>query len=91
MEFVVAIACLYGQGCGEAANSYYLSQPQLQNEVHYFETKVENTAGKRTTAALGTTLLLFSGNNWTYKINSIIVITGGQKWENLKVSYLSSF
>jgi hypothetical protein len=86
LEILVALSCLYGTGCSEAAASYYQTSAQLQAAAKYSEQRLKHHMGERTLAGVTAVALLATGQQWHTQIYSNVTV-GGQKWDRLSLSY----
>ncbi len=86
MEAVVLFACMYNVGCSEAASTYYLSDTQLQANVHYSEQMLKQKLGERSLLIVGSSFNIVLGRDFVVPITANISMKG-KLWDQLLLSY----
>ncbi len=68
-EFLVAIACIYGDGCTETYSIYYDSKPSLQEFVAKSEREVKLLIGDNFVTYVAPPVLFLAGSTGTTKLS----------------------
>jgi hypothetical protein len=88
---VVMLACGYSMGCTEAAQTYYISEPQLQQSLVHAELLAKDKLGERVVLYSGAMVGALAGNDFVVAIMPYTQLKGNLKWKTLGLNYSYSF
>lgn len=84
---IVALACMYRNGCSETANAFYSSELELQRSIQYTEQILHKYLTEKQILFGGAAAGALSGNDFTFSVTSNLIMKGNAKWHQLSFSY----
>lgn len=88
---VVMLACGYSVGCNESAQTYYLSDYNLQQSIQYAESVARRKLGERVFLYTGSILGAAAGSDFNMSLTPHVQLKGNARWQTVGLNYSFRF